>query len=128
MTEGGDRQNPPTHTDYEKPKQHQSNQDVEARSATRARREIQNLGSHNSAGTEEIATGQLGRRRKSVSLQSLRADLDFFKQRANDAEEYLPQFRIPGEDTEAKQTFADFKHATDGMKTTGQAIIDKLAS
>ena len=128
MAEGGNGQNPPTHTDHEKSKHPQPIQSTETHTAPRGTRELQNLGSHNGAGMEETATTQLSRRRRSVSIQALKSDYDFFKRRADDAEEYLPQARTPGDEMEAKQTFADFKHATDGMKTTGQSIIDRLVS
>ena len=128
IAEGGNGQYPPTHTDHEKSKHPQPIQNAETRTGPRVRRELQNLGSYNGAGMEEIETTQLNRRRRSVSIQKLRSDYDFFKQRADEAEEYLPHARTPGDEIEAKQTFRDFKHATDGMKTTGQSIIDRLVS
>ena len=96
--EGGNEQNPPTHTDYEKSKHPQSPRSTEARTVPRVRRELQSLGSYNNLGTEEMPTEQTGRRRRSVPIQTLQAKFDFYEQEANSPELYLPQVRSRGDD------------------------------
>ena len=128
MTEGGSRQNPPTHTDYEKSKRPQSSQETEVRSVDRMRRELQNLGSHNTRGMEETETGITHRRRRPIPLQTLISEFDFYEQKADSAESYLPNARTEEDVRETKRTFEEFKAAVDGMRLTGLRITEKLAA
>ena len=75
-----------------------------------------------------MSAEQIGRRRRSIPLQTLQSKFDFYEQEANSQELYLPQIRTRGDERETKRTFELFKHATDGMRSTGQSIMEKLAA
>ena len=100
----------------------------EYRKGSRLSREVQNLESYNTIGTQEPGTTEIGRRKRPVPLQTLMEDFAFYERKADIAGDSLPQSRELGEETEAKQRFAEFKHATEGMAATGQSIIDKLVT
>ena len=61
-------------------------------------------------------------------MATLQEKFVFYEQEADLQQQYLPVDRIIGEDREAKQIFELFKHATDGMRSTGGMIIEKLVS